>query len=308
MILNTGSRTDIPAFFAPWLLNRIREGYVLVRNPYRPDWITRYRIDPAVVDAIVFCSKNPRPLLPYLSELAPFRTYWHMTITPYGKDIEPRVPSVQQALATFKSLSLAVGKNAIAWRYDPVLLSGQYTLEFHVRAFKAMAQALHDYTGDCVVSFIDLYEKTKRNFPGVRAVSPEEQHTLIHNFAKAACEAGMIIHLCHESPSLEEPNVDAKGCFTKEILEKALSIRLRPPVQKTARPGCPCLLGADIGAYNTCLHGCLYCYANYDQSSVHRNRQLHDPASPLLIGHVQKGDTIHDADQKSWLDPEMTLF
>ncbi|MCH3951323.1 MAG: DUF1848 domain-containing protein [Acidaminococcus sp.] len=308
MILNTGSRTDIPAFFTPWLLNRIREGYVLVRNPYRPDWVTRYRIDPAVVDAIVFCSKNPRPLLPYLGEFASFRTYWHMTITPYGKDIEPHVPDVPEALETFKALSHFVGADATAWRYDPVLLAGPYTLEFHICAFTKMAHTLQGYTKDCVVSFIDLYEKTKRNFPGIRTVSQEEQHILVHAFAKAARDAGMIIHLCHESASLEEPNVDTKGCFTREILEKALSIRLRPPVQKTARPGCPCLLGADIGAYNTCLHGCRYCYANYDQTIVHRNWKLHDPASPLLIGHVQKSDTIHNAEQKTWINPEITLF
>lgn len=308
MILNTGSRTDIPAFFTPWLLNRIREGYVLVRSPYRPDLVTRYRLDPRAVDVMMFCSKDPAPLLPHLDALSPFRTYWHVTITPYGKDVEPRVPPVPAVLETFRQLSRAMGTKAVAWRYDPIFLTEQYDRAFHIRAFSRMAEALAGYTHSCVISFIDLYEKTRRNFPEARTVPFAVQKDLVRALAGIAGRCGMRIHLCHEAAALAGPGVDADGCFTAEILDAAFGFHLQPPAHKAARKGCPCLLGSDIGAYNTCLHGCRYCYANYDSRLAAANRRRHDPASPLLIGRLQPGDTVHDAVQESWIDRQLSLF
>ena len=154
MIINTGSRTDIPAFFSEWFYNRIKAGFVLVRNPYNPVMVTRYVLDPSVVDAISFCTKNPAPMLPGLHELDRFKSFFMVTITPYGREIEPLVPDKNKVVESFKALSEYAGKNAMSWRYDPVFISEKYSVKFHKRAFADFAEKLHPYTSQCVVSFM----------------------------------------------------------------------------------------------------------------------------------------------------------
>lgn len=159
MILNTGCRTDIPAYYSEWFYNRIEAGFVLVRNPYHPELVTKYRLNSEVVDILCFCSKNPKPMLPGLSKIAAYRQFWFVTITPYGKEIEPNVPESAQVIETVRQLSGIVGQKAVAWRYDPIFLSEKYTAEYHVEQFEKMAAALQGKIAFCVISFIDLYEK-----------------------------------------------------------------------------------------------------------------------------------------------------
>lgn len=308
MILNTGSRTDIPAYYSNWFYNRIRAGYVLARNPYDPSQITKYMLNPKVVDAIVFCTKNPAPMFSRLHWLSEFDTFWFVTITPYGTDVEPCVPDSMQVVHAFQKLSQMTGSHKMSWRYDPVLITETYTVSYHIRQFAKMAAMLKGYTQQCVVSFLDLYEKTKRNFREARAVTMEEQKYLIEAMAETASDQKMQIHLCCESSSLVREHVDADGCLSKEVLEQAIGCTLEVPKKKTARDACACLLGADIGAYNTCGHGCLYCYANADRQTVLQNMKCHDPDSPLLIGDVREGDTIRTAKQKSWKNKQITIF
>lgn len=308
MILNTGSRTDIPAYYSDWFFNRIKEGYVLSRNPFYPTQITKYLLNPNVVDIIVFCTKNPSPMLERLPLLSSFDMFWFVTVTPYGKEIEPHVPPADTVIEAFKNLSQQVGKNRTSWRYDPILVTDCYSVDFHIERFRQMAKALSGYTGQCVVSFIDLYEKTLRNFSKARSVTKEEQEKIIAAFSEIAKENNLQIHLCCENKNLIRENVDADGCMSKAVLERALGCRLRVPPRKTAREDCDCLLGADIGAYNTCGHGCLYCYANYDGNTVANNRKLHNPASPLLIGELSENDVIKQAEQRSWRDGQLDFF
>ena len=308
MILNTGSRTDIPAYYSDWFYNRIEAGYVLVRNPYYPSQITKYQLSPAVIDVMVFCTKNPSPMLDRLSLLSAFDTFWFVTITPYGTEIEPHVPPKEQVIASFRQLSATIGSSRISWRYDPVLITDTYSIAHHIEQFHRMAEALSGYTSQCVVSFIDLYEKTKRNFRGIRSVTNSEQEVLIEAFSHIAKENGLQIHLCCEKASLVRENVDADGCMSKAVLEKALGCRLDVPKKKAARSECSCLLGADIGAYNTCGHGCLYCYANYDMETVAKNRKLHNASSPLLIGELSEQDVVKPAEQKSWKNGQLDIF
>ncbi len=308
MVINTGNRTDIPAFFSDWFYNRIREGYVLVRNPYHPEFVTRYRLDPSVVDVISFCTKNPLPILRRIHELDTFRTFFMVTITPYGREIEPYVPDKEKIIDAFRRLSEYAGRDAVSWRYDPVFISEKYTADFHKKKFAEMAEKLKACTDQCVVSFIDLYEKTKKNFPEIRAVPMPVQQELITSFNETAERLDMWIHLCLEDWSLVRSRVDAAGCYSQDVIEKAIKRRLIVPRHVSARQGCNCLLGADIGEYNTCGHGCLYCYANYDRSFVEMNMKRHDPESPLLIGHLTETDTVHDAIQKSWIDNQMSIF
>ena len=158
MIINTGQRTDIPAFYSDWFANRLREGFVLVRNPYNPQSVTGYRLSTDVVDVIGFCTKNPAPMLQHMDLLKPFGQYWYVTITPYGREIEPAVPDKREVLESFRKLSEIVGIDSIGWRYDPILISETYPVERHLKAFEYMAKALSGYTWTAVISFIDLYE------------------------------------------------------------------------------------------------------------------------------------------------------
>lgn len=308
MILNTGSRTDIPAYYSDWFYNRILEGYVLVRNPYYPSQITKYLLDAETIDVMVFCTKNPSPMLDRLSLLSSFDTFWFVTITPYGKDIEPYVPPKEDVIKAFQYLSDRIGSKRMSWRYDPVFITEKYSVAFHIEQFGRMAKTLSGYTNQCVVSFIDLYEKTKKNFSGVRSVKEEEQEQLITEFSRIAKENDLQIHLCCENTNLVRENVDADGCMSKSVLEESLGCKLDVPNKKRARNECPCLLGADIGAYNTCGHGCLYCYANYDRETVIKNMKMHRDTSPLLIGEVSEEDSIKSAKQKSWRNGQLDIF
>lgn len=165
MIINTGQRTDIPAFYTPWFLNRLKDGFVMVRNPFHHSQVTCYALHPEVVDLICFCTKNPGPLLPYGDILSPFQQLWHVTITPYGKDIEPQVPNKKKIIEFFRTLSDRLGPSHLCWRYDPVLLWGNYDINYHIRAFSTLAEALEGYTYTCIFSFIDLYGKLSGIFP-----------------------------------------------------------------------------------------------------------------------------------------------
>ena len=307
MIINTGQRTDIPAFYSRWFANRLKAGFVLVRSPYDPQRVTRYRLHPEVVDLIGFCTKNPAPMLPYMGLLRDYGQYWYVTITPYGREIEPNVPDVPAVLASFKQLSDAVGPGRIGWRYDPIFIDETYSVERHIRAFEAMAKALSGYTRNAVISFIDLYGKTRRNFPEVRPVSPEDRLTLGKAMVEICTSCGMTLRPCAEGDSLARYGADCRGCMTVEMYEQALGSRLRVPGFTPARKNCACYLGGDIGAYNTCAHLCRYCYANYDAAAVRRNLKLHDPDSPFLTGRLRPDDVVRDARQESWLDGQMRM-
>jgi len=309
MILNTGNRTGIPAFFSDWFYNRIRAGFVLVRNPYYPQQVIRYRLSPEVVDCLAFCTKNPAPMLDRLSEISAFRQFWFVTITPYGRDIEPHVPDRTIVMEAFKRLSDAVDVKSVGWRYDPIFISEKYPLDFHLESFEQMARNLRGYTDHCVISFIDLYRKTRRNFEGVREVSTEDREVIGREFARIAGSQGMLIRTCFEGTDLQKFGVDCSGCMTQAVLERAIDINLKiPKNQHTSREGCDCLLGSDIGAYNTCGHGCRYCYANHDMKIVAHNMANHDPDSPFLIGHAMAGDIIKEARQVSNLDGQLTFL
>lgn len=309
MILNTGSRTDIPAYYSEWLVNRLRAGFVMTRNPYRPEQVLRYRLEPSVVDVLCFCTKNPQPMLDKLPALQAFRQFWFVTVTPYGRDIEPFVPEKARVLASVRALSAALGASAVVWRYDPVFITEKYSLDYHLRSFERMAQQLSNAVHTCVVSFIDLYEKMRQNFPGVRAVTPEEQAALIEAFVRIGRQYHIAIRTCCENSALAQYGADVSGCMTREVLEAAIGCRLRvPKAKKSPRMQCNCLLGADIGMYNTCPHGCIYCYANANRKLVLENYRRHDPASPLLIGTLHPQDQIANVQQKSYLDGQLSMF
>lgn len=300
-------RTDIPAFYSQWFINRIKAGYVLVRNPYNPSSVTRYEINPDVVDLIAFCTKNPAPMLKYMDVLKPYGQYWFVTITPYGKEIEPNVPDKRQVLEDFKTLSKFVGVDSIGWRYDPIFINDKYSIDFHIETFEQMARELSGYTKTCIISFIDLYKKVIKNFPQACMVEKEKRLKIGKAFAEIGRQYDITIKACAEGDELAPYGVDCSGCLTQEVYETVLHTKLDMPKIKGQRNECTCFFGNDIGAYDTCRHFCKYCYANTDYRAVLSNSELHNPDSPFLIGTHQAGDIINHAVQESWVDNQLTL-
>ena len=308
MILFASGRTDIPAFYSEWFMNRVKAGFVDVRNPYYPEQVTRYLLNTDAVDCIVFCSKNPAPIFPYIEELKKFGLYFFVTITPYGKDIEPNVPDKSKVIEDFAELSRILGKKKVAWRYDPIFINGDYTAAYHIRKFREMAEKLAHFTDRCIISFVDLYSKTKKNFPTLKEVSKEDKIFIAQAFGRIGMELGIRIESCAEDIDLFAYGVERGACVSKEVIEKANGIRLMENGRQHLRKHCDCLPTRDIAYYNCCPHLCRYCYANYDEATVRKNYALHDVNSSFLIGGAKSTDVINVAAQKSWEDKQLLLF
>ena len=258
-------------------------------------------MSPDVVDCLAFCTKNPEPMLKYLNELDIYKQYWFVTITPYGKDIEPVVPDKEKVIESFKKLSKHVGVDSIGWRYDPIFIGMGFDVKKHIQEFDKMARKLKGYTHNCTISFLDLYEKVKRNAPDIKPPIKDEQIELAINFSRIGKENDMTIHSCCEKTYLSQYGLKCNGCMSQKIVEKAINSSLKPPKRNTLREDCNCLMGNDIGAYDTCGHLCKYCYANNNKALVFENMKKHISTSPFLIGKEEPGDKITEAKQKSWI-------
>lgn len=213
MILNTGNRTDIPAYYSEWFYNRIKEGYVCARNPYCPEKVHQFSLSPEVVDVLVFCTKNPTPMLARIDEIQKFCHFWSVTITPYGRDVEPFVPPKEEVMKSLEHLSRLLGPSCVSWRYDPIFLTDKYSFAFHIEMFERMAAQLSGSVDNCVISFLDLYEKTKKNFPGVGEVSADMQEKLVTEFVKTGRHYGISIRTCCEGEKWKKYGVDTSGCL-----------------------------------------------------------------------------------------------
>lgn len=301
MILSAGMRTDIPAFYSKWFINRVKEGYVYVRNPYYKNKVTKYSFSPDVIDLLCFGTKNPHTMLEYIDELSKnYKMLWYVTITPYGKEIEPNVMDKKQIVEDVKKLSEKLGTQSIMVRYDPICMNDKFDVNKHIYAFNKLAKQLKGYVHHIVISFLDLYEKVKRNAPDLRPPTKEEGIELAKAFSKIGKENGIIVHGCYEDEDLKNYGLDMSGCMSKELVERACGYKLNPPKSSNMRGACNCLMGHDIGDYNSCMHLCRYCYANYNKKAVIENVKKHNPNSPFLIGNAMEGDIITNAKQYSW--------
>lgn len=290
MILNVSGRTDIVAFYSKWFLNRLKEGYVDVRNPFNPNLVSRIDFDD--VDLILFCTKNPIPIVDKLGDIKiPY--IFHVTITPYKDDIEPNLPSKSKIIEAVKKISTRVGIENVYVRYDPIFISEKYNIEYHIKAFTKLCSLLKGYVKTIIVSFIDNYKNVRKNLPYLKYRSfTEEDYKLIgENFSKIAKDNNMVIQTC-----FEERNLTEYGFIKGECMSKELAFKLTGKTYKKwqARKGnaCNCVELVDIGVYNSCNHLCKYCYANYDESKVKENINNHDINSSLLIGHINSDDII----------------
>lgn len=290
MILNVSGRTDIVAFYSKWFLNRLKEGYVDVRNPFNPNLVSRIDFDD--VDLILFCTKNPIPIVDKLGDIKiPY--IFHVTITPYKDDIEPNLPSKSNIIEAVKKISTRVGIDNIYVRYDPIFISEKYNIEYHIKAFTKLCSLLKGYVKTIIVSFIDNYKNVRKNLPYLkyRSFTEEDYKLMGENFSKIAKDNNMVIQTC-----FEERNLTEYGFIKGECMSKELAFKLTGKTYKKwqARKGnaCNCVELVDIGVYNSCNHLCKYCYANYDESKVKENINNHDINSSLLIGHINSDDII----------------
>ena len=305
MIINTGGRTDTVQYYAEWLMRCFSEGYVLSRNPLFTNKVTRYELTPDKVDCVVFCSKNYKPVIPRLHEITDrFNTYFHYTITAYGKEIEPGVPPIEESMETLIELSKLVGRQRIAWRYDPVLLTKEYTIQRHLETFERMANVLSPHIDRCIFSFVEMYKKLAINMPELIPLTEEDKDALAHGLGAIADRYGISIQTCGTNGDFTKYGIHTSGCMTLDILGQANGIVFKNLKHKGMRQGCHCIESRDIGAYDTCLNGCKYCYANTKPQKAQENYRLHDAASPLLLGHVKQEDTIIQGAQKSFLAKE----
>ena len=305
MIISASRRTDIPALYPEWFMNRLREGQVLVPNPYNRKKVSRIRLTPDAVYCIVFWTKNPEPLIPYLKEIdrMGYRYYIQMTVTDYERDLEPGIPGMEESMATFLLLSEMIGKDRLDWRFDPIVLTDKYSVEYHVEKFEAMCQWLHRATERCVISFVDLYEDN-----GFPCMEPEEMWEIAQRLSKIAGRYHLPLYTCAEKIDLSAFGIRHGACIDRERIQKLAGYKMDVKKASGQRPQCRCVESIDVGIYDTCTNGCKYCYATRSTGSARRKKELYDPASPLLIGQLRGDETVTDREIRSNRDYQFSLF
>lgn len=302
MIISASRRTDIPAFYSGWFVNRLRDGYVLVPNPYDSRMLGRVKLTPDVVDCIVFWTKNPHPMLDKLEALRDYPYYFQYTLNPYGKEIETNLPPLEKRIETFKRLSDKIGREKVIWRYDPVFTSPEYSAGFHREAFARIAHALRDHTEKCMLGFIDHYPHIRKALEarGIHPLRPEETEAMAVSFRESLRPYPVELNTCTTKVNLAHLGIPGAPCIDGKLVERITGCPIRIQKDKNQREVCQCMESIDIGMYESCLHGCLYCYAiRGDSLSAGRNNRKHDPASPLLIGTAEEGMRIKDREMKS---------
>lgn len=311
MIISASRRTDIPTYYSDWFFNRIKEGFVLVRNPMNIHQISRIHLSPEVVDGIVFWTKNPIPMMERLDELKDYMYYFQFTLTSYGKTVEPNLPDKQDVMiSAFKKLSDKIGADRVIWRYDPILISEQYAMGYHLRAFEKMARELHDFTRKVTISFIEEdYRGVKSNIKELALLRfpQEDQIKLSKSLSEIARGYGLSIDTCAEKINLQQYGIGQARCIDDRLLSKLIGCPLHVEKDKTQRLECGCAASIDVGMYNTCCNGCRYCYANYRQNTVKDNFGNHNVHSPLLSGEVGDDDKINHRKVKSYKDHQLRL-
>lgn len=290
MILFASGRTDIPAFYSNWFINRVKAGFVDVRNPFNQKLVSRIYFSD--VDLIMFCSKNPLPMINKL-DILKVPVLFHVTITPYGKDVEPNIPDKRLIIEGVKKLSLVLGIDNVVVRYDPIFLSDKYNVDYHIKAFDKLCKNLNGYVNKIIVSFMDEYKnvRSNKNILKYRAFTREDYKKIGEAFSKSAHDNGMSVQTCFEDEDLTEYGFVKGECLSHELAYILTGKKFKSSnVRKEKK--CECVQMVDIGDYNSCMHMCKYCYANYDEKAVSNNFERHDDNSSLLIGSIQRDDVI----------------
>ena len=289
MIISASRRTDIPAFYSDWFFDKIKIGEVCIRNQYNPEKVTKISLNSKNIDGIVFWTKNPLPMMNRLDMLIDYPYYFQFTVNPYDKDLQPNVP--KNTIDIFKDLSNKIGKEKVVWRYDPIILTDKYNINFHINSFSKMCKELHFYTNEVIISFIDYYGHTKENLKGInyKNVSEDDINKLMEAFGLIANAYNLKINTCAESVNLDKYGIGHAHCIDKERLENICGYELNVCKDTSQRLMCGCMQSIDIGEYNTCLFGCKYCYAN---TLIDISKIFHNPKSLFLLGDAMPNDII----------------
>ena len=292
MILMVSGRCDIVGFYSKWFMNRYHEGYVDVRNPFNPKLVSRINFND--VDLIMFCTKNPIPIVNYLKEIDK-PILFHVTLTSYKKDVEPNVPDKKKVIEAIKEISRIIGPDNIYIRYDPILINDKYTVDYHIKAFDKLCKILNGYVKHIIISFVDIYKNVINNskYLNLKEMSNEDYKRIGLSFSKSAKDNNMTVQTCFEDNTLEE-----YGFIKEDCLSRTLAYKLTGKIFdiQTARKEkkCHCVKMVDIGVYNSCKHLCKYCYANFDELKIDNNVMKHNPESSLLIGELNSDDIIKE--------------
>lgn len=293
MIISASRRTDIPAFYADWFINRVRAGYCTTLNPFNKDQVSCISLKPSDVEVIVFWTRNPKPLMRHLQELddKDYRYYFQYTVMANPRLLDPKSPHVEDSVRTFKALSDQVGPEKVIWRYDPIVLSNQTNPDFHRAKFKAIATELKGYTKRAVISIVDIYKSITSRMrrlesSGMTLIPAEGQHLpdLARSLVEIAASHDMHLVSCAEELDLRPFGVQAGKCIDDELIAEIFGLTVTHKKDPNQREACGCVLSKDIGMYDTCPFNCVYCYATKNFAAVEHNRAQHDPKSPSLIG------------------------
>ncbi len=312
MIISATRRTDIPSYYGEWFVNRLKEGYVLIQNPYNADRYSKAILTRDAVDIIVFWTKNPEPFLKYLPmiEKMGYSYYFQFTLTPYGKETEKGLPSKESLIETFIILGERIGKNRIVWRYDPIIISDIYTIDYHAERFSYMAKRLSNYTERCVISFVDSYKNVTSRMGQDPAYKMTKKNifALAEIFSKIAKEYNIEIFTCAEKLDLEQFGIKHGACIDKDLIQQILGQNINVKKDKNQRKECQCVDSIDIGTYNCCANGCSYCYALTGEKAAFLNMTKHNPNSPILIGEINKDAIITTRDSFSILESQLSFL
>ena len=279
MIVSASRRTDIPALYSDWFFRRLADGEVLVHNPVNPRQVRRVSLLPGDVDGFVFWSRNPAPMLDRLHLPGDIPFYFQVTLTPYGPDIEPGLPPEGQRVDTILRMADRLGPQKTVWRYDPVFLSPSWTPERHEERFGELVHVLSGAVSQCTFSFLDRYRKIEGALSrlGVLPWTAEAMRGMAGRLSRIAGAAGLRLETCVEDIDLEDLSIGHARCIDARFFGGHEG--RKDPNQ---RPACGCAPSVDIGRYDTCIHGCAYCYANAGQAAASRRHAAHDPSSPGL--------------------------
>ena len=294
MIISASRRTDIPAFYSEWFFNRIKEGFVLVRNPFNMSQVSRISLKKDVVDCFVFWTKNPEKMLPELDLIRDYPYCFQFTLNPYGSELERNVPDKTKVIDTFIRLSDKIGPKRVIWRYDPVIINKTYGVDKHEEGFDKLAGKLHSHTSKCIISFVDYYKKTDKAFKAndIAELQEEKTRETAKKISAIAGTYGMKIETCAEQIDLSEYGIGHARCIDPDLIEEITGTSIEHKKDANQRKSCGCIPSVDIGTYNTCRHGCMYCYATYSKKSVERNHADYDVNSPLLCSKLKTEDKI----------------
>lgn len=299
MIISASRRTDIPAFYAKWFMNRIRAGYCLVPNPFNSNQVAHISLTPQDVDAIVFWTRNPRPLFDSLDELnaSGYRYYFQYTLLNYPAAIEPHTPECTMALQTFQELADRIGPERVIWRYDPVMVTNLTPPDWHLETYARLAEALHGCTHRSVISLLDLSANIQKRLKelqmqGVELTNIDPQApwfpSLLSGLAQAAQKNGMEIVSCAEEINLKPYGIRAGKCIDDDYLKAVFGLDVDHTKDRSQRKACGCVVSKDVGAYDSCLFGCTYCYATTNFKRSQKRHADHDPNLEWLIPHQPK--------------------